>query len=147
MLQNRSASSPVHWLPSGSAALLWGLSAASAVLWWLHLPNADGPETPVASLPQSEQITQGRGSVGRALGHTGTAVAEPDEQKRFRLIGVIVISNGQGSALIATDGQPPKPYLIGDALDGVWTLQALSEQGATLKGAGRTLNLDLLTSK
>jgi len=147
MLQNRSASSPVHWLPSGSAALLWGLSAASAVLWWLHLPNADGPETPVASLPQSEQITQGRGSVGRALGHTGTAVADADERKRFRLVGVIASTDGHGSALIAVDGQAPKPYLIGHELEGGWFLNALTAYGATLQSNDRSLDLHISVNK
>ena len=142
MFHIRSAVLSSRWWPAASAAVLWGLTTASVVLWWLHLPHSDNSQSLLAVLFPSEQTLQGQSAVARALGHTGTVTAASNEQKRFRLLGVIATGEGSGSALISVDGQAPKPYLTGDALDGGWSLKTLSEQGAILGAADQTMKLD-----
>ena len=62
---------------------------------------------------------------------------------QFRLWGVIAAASGQGSALIATNGQPPKAYRVGQNLTDEWTLTALTPRQAQLKSASAELMLDL----
>ena len=56
---------------------------------------------------------------------------------RIQLVGVIASMSGQGSALIAMDGQPPKPYRVGQAVGEGLVLQSLSPKRAQL---GASLN-------
>ncbi len=73
--------------------------------------------------------------------------AAPAEQKRFQLLGVISAASGQGSALIAVDGQAPKTYRMGQLIDGSWQLETVSLRAVTLKSQGRALDLTLPGSR
>ena len=49
-----------------------------------------------------------------------------------------------GAALIAEQGQPPKPYRVGAKLPGGWTLQAVLRRSAVLDaGDGRQMRLQM----
>ena len=90
---------------------------------------------------------QGPASVLRALGHTDAQVAAPDAQRRFQLLGVIAAGSGQGSALLAVDGQPPQAFVQGQTVTEGWRLQSLSQEGVRLStgqgGATMALSLPL----
>ena len=74
-------------------------------------------------------------------------MAAPDEHKRFQLLGVIASASGHGSALITVDGQAPKPYRVGQSIDGRWLVQDLSPRSVTLKSQGLALELSLPVRK
>jgi general secretion pathway protein C len=59
------------------------------------------------------------------------------------LIGVIASASGQGSALIATDGQPPKAYRVGQMVQDGVTLESLTARQAVLKSANAQWQLEL----
>ena len=86
----------------------------------------------------------------RALGATESTSAREADAGRLQLVGVVASSSGQGSALIATDGQPPKPYRVGQLVGEGLMLQSLgakrAQLGATLSGA-RQLELQLPSDK
>jgi general secretion pathway protein C len=54
------------------------------------------------------------------------------QSSRFQLLGVVAGASGQGSALIALDGQPPRAFRVGQTVtDGV-VLQSLGPKQAQL---------------
>ncbi len=74
--------------------------------------------------------------MARALGHADAAQASPESHKRFQLLGVIAAGSGQGSALIAVDGQPPQAFVQGQSVAEGWRLQSLISHGLVLQGEG-----------
>ena len=145
MLRLSDALVSVRVLPAVAAAALWAAAAGAAVFWWLHLPQTDsGAQTPVSVMPVP-QATQGTMSVQRALGHTSAEAKAPDVQRRFQLLGVIAADSGQGSALLAVDGQPPQAFVQGQTVADGWRLQAVGQEGVRLSAeqGGATLELAL----
>lgn len=124
----------VLWLAVGFSTLTWGLR-----LW--PQPNA----VPVVELPAAVPAGTADG-VARALGASRAAAASPALASRLQLIGVMADADGYGAALIALDGQPPKPYRVGKpVLDGL-VLQSVQARSAALGervGAAATLTLSL----
>ena len=63
---------------------------------------------------------------------------------RYALAGVVAHGSERGAALIAEQGQPPKPYRVGAKLPGGWTLQAVLRRSAVLDaGDGRQMRLQM----
>ena len=119
-------------LSAAVAALLWALAVGSVVFWWLHSPQHDArPNHPVGEA--STASTSNSTAVARALGQASVSVAAPDAQRRFQLLGVIADQHGQGSALLAVDGQPAKAYLVGQEVADGWRTASLSRYGVTLR--------------
>jgi general secretion pathway protein C len=59
------------------------------------------------------------------------------QSSRFQLLGVVAGASGQGSALIALDGQPPRAFRVGQTVtDGV-VLQSLGPKQAQLGGSAQ----------
>ena len=87
------------------------------------------------------------GAVERALGHTAPTLAAPDVQKRFALIGVIASARGQGSALIAVDGQPAKTYLVGQELESGWKVKEVAPHLVVLQLRDSTIRISLPNSQ
>ena len=118
-------------VPALSTALLWCALAASVAFWVLHFPResttvlpAVNTAAPVAAIDTAQ--------VARALGQKQAVAEVPADSNRFQLLGVIASGSGQGSALIAIDGQPPKAWRVGQALqEGVY-LQKLAPREAWL---------------
>jgi general secretion pathway protein C len=44
---------------------------------------------------------------------------------RYTLLGVVADRQQQGAALIAIDGEPPRPYAVGAQLEGGLVLQSV----------------------
>jgi general secretion pathway protein C len=59
------------------------------------------------------------------------------DDQPIQLLGVIAGQSGQGSALLAIDGQAPKPYRVGQTVSEGLVLQRLDARRAQL---GATLN-------
>ena len=75
--------------------------------------------------------------MARAMGQAVNQTASPATQASspYKLMGVIASASGQGSALIATDSQPPKAYVVGQIVQDDWTLVSLTARQARLRSA------------
>lgn len=125
--------------PGVWAALLWCAAAASAVFWVLNFPS--GSAVQGVPLVQGSAQATGASSV-QASAHMARVwglqapVPVPEvsiaQSSRFQLLGVVAGASGQGSALIALDGQPPRAFRVGQTVtDGV-VLQSLGQKQAQL---------------
>ena len=146
MLSLRFSDRSARWLAPALAAGLWAVAAGSLVLWYLHLPAAAQMTTSVARLGNATGSEQASGTVERALGHAPATRSAPDVQKRFALLGVIAADSGQGSVLIAVDGQPPRAFVQGQQVVDGWRLDSVSREGGRLASeqGGVMLELPLL---
>lgn len=146
MLSVRFFSVASRTWPALVAALLWALVTASAVLWWLHFPQAAEPAAGLPGVAFVSATTPQAAAVERALGQLGTRPA-PELQSRFQLLGVIAATSGQGSALIAVDGQAPKAYVLGQVQEGGWLIRAVTPRSALIESQGQKFELVLAGSK
>ncbi len=126
-----------------SVLLIWMLAGAGAVYWVLKWPTHEA----TVNVNVAQSIVE-RGvhapDIQRILGVTASENSKTSDQSRFKLLGLIASSSGQGSALIAIDGQAPKPYRVGQTVDDGVVLQSLGSRQATLGGGpanGWTLQL------
>lgn len=149
------------------AFLAWSLAAACAVYWAMRLLIAP------AGLPGSVQPVSITGALQgdvAALFASPQAPAVPQAAvalaSRFKLIGVMApqaaprsasktaspttaqpasrgAERGQGIALIAVDGKPPRPYRIGAAVDEALVLLSVAPRSASLGPAGGEVVLQL----
>jgi general secretion pathway protein C len=132
-----------HW-PSGLAACAWALAAAGAVYWGLQWATPQGIQLATGLAPSFEQRPEVAPAIARALGQMA-AQEGPKTQtnSQFKLLGVIASSSGQGSALIATDGLPPKAYRVGQAVQDGLTLVSLTPRQARLQSSSADVLLEL----
>ena len=121
--------------------ILAALAALSAAFWALKMMQGASsttvPATPAATAP----TTTDPKALARALGGGvwPTTQATPAlSASNLILQGVIAHGTQRGAALIAVNGKPAKPFLIGAAVEGDWVLQSLSVRSATLKSAAGT---------
>lgn len=119
-------------------------AAASVVYWGFQLTTPPASPSTAALTAPGNVPHDATASVARALGHTATAAVQVSATgSPFKLMGVIASASGQGSALIATDGQAPKAYRVGQAVQDGLILTALTPRQAILKSASQQLQLDL----
>ncbi|MCU0762250.1 MAG: general secretion pathway protein C [Hydrogenophaga sp.] len=115
-----------------AAGVLWLAAGLSAGYWALQFWGSS-PVTPVAAASGNLPVVDSR-SVALALGVADVqpSPVEPVAQSvvptRYSLLGVVADRREQGAALIAVDGQPPKPYAVGAELEGGLFLQAVGER-------------------
>jgi general secretion pathway protein C len=131
------------WSGAG-AALLWCLAAASVVFWVLNFPSGSAvqavPVVQSAGQASSSSPAQASVHLARALG-VQAPVPEVSiaQSSRFELWGVVAGASGQGSALIAVDGQPPRAFRVGQTVTEGVVLQGLgpkqAQLGASAQGA------------
>ena len=125
--------------PSAWAALLWCAAVASAVFWVLNFPSGSAvqgvPLVQGSAQATSASSVQSSVHMARAWGvQVPAPVPEVSiaQSSRFQLWGVVAGASGQGSALIAVDGQPPRAFRVGQTVtDGVF-LQSLGPKQAQL---------------
>ena len=130
---------PARWPAATATVMLWGAAAASIVFWGLRLTApADAAAPPAVAGPAVVAVDST--TLARFLGGVSTdpvIATTPDAASRFALFGVIADTDGQGVALIAVDGKPPRPFRIGSPLGGSYLLQSVGPRAATL-GASAT---------
>jgi len=131
--------------------VIWALVAASAVFWLTRLLSRSDP-APSHTVTASAGASVASADLSRLLGSTRTAAAEPQAapaaDARFKLIGVVApkaAAPDSGLALIAVDGKPPRPVLLGGVVDGPLVLLAVNHRRAELGPAGgeATVRLEL----
>jgi general secretion pathway protein C len=126
------------WPARLSTLTLAALATASIVYWGLRW--SEPVSTPRANSEGFSQSPIDTGRVAQLLGAdsapagNGKATPAVDAAGRYKLLGVIAQSksSGIGSALIAIDNAPAKPYKVGDKLSDALVLQSVSSRGAAL---------------
>ena len=145
MLQTLPTPQSAKLWPAAGAALLWCAAAASAVFWVLNYPSGSAVQG-VPVVQSSDPATTASALQPSVLLARAWGVQAPvpevsiAQSSRFQLWGVVAGASGQGSALIAVDGQPPRAFRVGQTVaDGV-VLQSLgrmqAQLGASAQGAG-----------
>lgn len=127
------------WPARLAAFLFWALAALSASFWFTQLSGTSHHATSATTLAPDTPSVQ-TADLARVFGPAGMATAtmpgapKPavDAAARLRLLGVVANRAHAGVALISVDGQPPRPYRVGSALEGGWKLQKVSIRSATL---------------
>ena len=119
------------------AFLVWALVAVTCVFWGTRLLARPA----VSSVPVVGMDTALTASadVSRLLGTALQTEAVPIEaapqiSNRFRLTGVVApkAPSEQGLALISVDGNPPRVYRVGAAIDGDLMLRSVNMRTATV---------------
>ena len=124
------------WLPRIVTFALAALATGSAVYWVLQGPASAAPSG-VAVADQPPPAPANTRAVAWALGATGgggsPALAAPAlASSRFALTGVVAGPSQTGAALIAVDGKPPKPFVVGAAVGDGWVLRSVQARRAVL---------------
>jgi len=141
------------WAPRLATLVLWALAGAGALYWALALSARPAGPAPLAPEQGVSIDTQ---AVARLLGAgaqppAAAQAAAPALSSRFRLLGVLAgTASGGGAALIAVDGQPPKPFRVGAAVEPGLVVQSLSRREVSLGPAGggaATLTLQMPLGK
>lgn len=124
-----------------TAFAVWALLAGSLVFWSLQLAVSPLP-APSRALAAADGAPA-RVDLSRLLGNSpagAAANAEPAEESRFRLLGVVAPKKGtapdEGVALIAVDGKPAKPVRVGASVDGDTLLLSLNANSVSLGPQG-----------
>ncbi|HSU23837.1 MAG TPA: type II secretion system protein N [Variovorax sp.] len=129
-----------RWPAAVATFGLWTAAAAVVVFWGLRLaapPDAAPP--PVVAAPQTGNIDPT--AVARLLGAvTGVApvASAPEAAGRFALLGVVADNLQRGVALIAVDGQPPRPFRVGGRVAEGHVLQSVGTRSAVIGTGGGT---------
>ena len=145
------------WGPRLAAFVLAALAAGSAVYWGLKWPG-QGNDSPAVSLPVVEAPAIDPQALARALGGGLVAQATPaapvvvNAASRLALLGVVATNRRGGTALIAVDGKPARPYRVGATVEDGLVLQSVGPRRALLAAsmdgpATLTLELPLLLKK
>lgn len=133
-----------------AAFVVWALAAAGAVYWALRLLAA-----PAGLPPSVETVSMAgalKGDIARLFASPAAApdatpmAAEPALASRFKLIGVVAgqaPDRGEGIALLAVDGKPPRPYRIGASLGDDLVVQQVASRSVALGPAAGPVSLRL----
>ena len=139
MLQVKDASTKSFW-PALCAMGASAVAAYAVVFWVLQIQsfNAPASQAPVVMNAASDKAALDSGAnahvalaLGAAKPSSNPTQALPAE-RQWNLLGVVAGVSGQGSALIAVDGQPPKAYLPGQTVAPGWVLHSVGQKQARL---------------
>jgi general secretion pathway protein C len=122
-----------RWAVAVCTLALWALVAASAVYWGTKLIHR-GPIVPEAPAARTS-VAVDPAAVARVLGASPAvtaAAAAPSLASRFNLIGVVYSHSQYGTALIAVDGKPARPFRVGAQIEEGLVLQSVEPRRASL---------------
>lgn len=127
-------SSPNPWLIRLVTFMLAAIAAASVGYWVLTWPTPTGTTRAVAPEPVTPPIDTAK--VAQLLGAnpnaSGAQAPTVSAQSKYKLLGLIAEGARGGSALIAIDGEPAKPYRVGEHLSDNMVLKSVKARSATL---------------
>lgn len=122
-----------RWAVAGSTFVLWALVAGSAVYWGLKL--AGGRTAPAAPVALRTAPPPDPAAVARLLGYsTRPSEASPAASiaSHFALLGVVASRDHGGTALIAVNGKPAKPFAVGADVGEGLVLQSVEPRAVVL---------------
>lgn len=137
--------------PAALAGVLW-LAAGLSAGYWVLQGIGPGKISPLVAAavpvqaPEPAAVARALGAVPAAPAAAPGAAPVVQAAPRYRLIGVVASGPNRGAALIAVDGQAPKPYRLGAVLDGGMVLKSLAARQARLmpeSGSGAPIDLSL----
>ena len=115
-------------LPLTSTVLVWGLLGISAVYWSLKMTQP-APQVPMADAPAVLLVKPA--AISAWLGVGSAPDSKAPASARYELLGIIA-QGRSGVALLAVDGQTPKPYLVGTVIEEGVMLRAVGPRHAEL---------------
>jgi general secretion pathway protein C len=134
------------WWPRLATLCLAAIAAAQATYWALKVRTTGEAHAVVAEASSTMGPIEPQ-LVARALGGgqvAPTVAPSVVTAGRFVLTGVVADQSQGGAALIAVDGQAPKPFRVGSRLDDGLILQSVQPRSAQLGAAlGGTPSLTL----
>ena len=148
-------SRPVAWAPRLVAGVLWvavgaGIATLLLRVWPLASPVAspagEGLGAPVARppLPSTDWVSlYERGTPGV---DAPAAAAPTPLDGRLRLLGLAGRPGGNGVAVLSLDGQPPRAYRAGDAIEPGWEVRAVRASGVEVARAGGAVAFEMAAS-
>lgn len=111
-----------RWTVRITTLLVWALALFSVAYWTLRfvatpseVPGA--PAAFTAAPPVDPQAVARLLGAGEQPGVAGAPAPAANLAGRFVLTGVVADRRGGGAALIAVDGRPPRPYLVGSRVE------------------------------
>jgi len=126
-----------RWWLRIATFLAAALAAGSAGYWGLKL-TSPALETstsklvvPSPSAPSPKVIAQVLGG-GQIAPAAPSAVALDSAASRYKISGVVAGKNDAGYALIAVDGKPARPFMVGSQVSDNLLLQSVNKAGAAL---------------
>jgi general secretion pathway protein C len=127
-------SSPNPWLVRLVTFILAAIAAASVGYWVLTWPTPTNPVRAMAPEPATPPIDTAKVALllGANPGAAGAQAPTVSAQSKYKLLGVIAEGARGGSALIAIDGEPAKPYRVGERLTDDMVLQSVKARSVTL---------------
>lgn len=139
----------VQWFNRGFTFFLAAAAAACAVFWVLQWPMPSAPRLDMVAVNAPDAIDARKVAQllgDRTISAPGSTTSNIVEHTTFKLIGIIAIGHRNGSALMATDTLPAKPYRVGDRVSDKLVLQSVSVRSVVLAEgvdapAGITLKL------
>ncbi|WP_167784834.1 type II secretion system protein N [Ramlibacter rhizophilus] len=111
--------------------LLWTLALFCAAYWVLRVvgtPAGAPTAPPVVRTPPPASPAAIASLLGASAAPQAAAPGAPAPSNlasRFVLTGVVADRAGRGAALIAVDGRPPRPFLVGSRIDESLVVQAV----------------------
>ena len=138
-MQSLSLQTPPNaWLLRLVTFFLAALAAASVAYWVLKWPapvstvRAMAPEPVSAAIDTSKVARLLGANPDAAAGAPGAPAPTVNAQSKYKLLGVIAQGSRGGSALIAINDEPAKPYRVGERLTDDLVLQSVKARSATL---------------
>ncbi len=129
-------SSEHPWRTRVVTFFLAAAAAASLAFWSLQWPMA--ARTDRVATVELAAPTIDSAKLAQLLGFSATATSggalgpSANAASRYKLLGVIAQGSQRGSALIAVDGEPAKPYRVGESVTEGMLLQSVKGRRVTL---------------
>ena len=126
-----------RWWLRIATFLAAALAAGSAGYWGLKL-TSPALETSTSKLVVPSPSAPSPTVIARVLGGgqlspaATSAVVMDSGASRFKITGVVAGKNDQGYALIAVDGKPARPFMVGSQVSDTLLLQSVNKAGAAL---------------
>lgn len=127
---------PHTWRSRLLTFFLAAAAAASLGYWALKWPVSE--RTDRFATQQSAPLVIDSVKLSQLLGFSSSAAGagaqapEAIEAARYKLIGVIAQGRQRGSALIGVDGEPAKPFRVGERVADGLVLQSVTARAVTL---------------
>jgi general secretion pathway protein C len=134
------------WFSRSVTFAIGAVAAASALFWVLKFSGV-AKNMPVVSVDAQREVVADTIAVARAMGaadpQSASASANQAAASRFVLTGVLGHSGASGAALIAVDGNPPKPFAVGSRVTSEWSLRSVQARRAVLVSGFNELAIEM----
>ena len=136
----------ILWFSRLVTFAIGAVAAGSGAFWALKFSGVANTK-PSVSVDVQQPIVADAVAVARSLGGVDPAAATSTSSalssSRFVLAGVLANPQRIGAALIAVDGKPAKPFMVGANVGSDWVLRSVQPRRAVLSAGATDMVLDL----